>query len=451
MTEKISQNTNLLKKQWRAITYDWDILATYGQESNLYCLTDFQAAWLLSNTDYMAWKNRWSNCPCTEDDMYAMKAELEYNLMNCFDTRWMGQLQYMYDQLQNDQLEEYQIEYDADGIAGINEDTPTDFYNGDDSLNRQKALCMACDIYIRSYLNQFLDSASQELTGLIVAGVVVQLVPGFGLIAGAILAGLAYLTQQYVDACNDSDAINDLVCCMFNGLYDQNVNQEHFEDSLAGCDFEPGTNQFRLQGLVSSDLNQIKNWFSFLDALGKAWDLLEKGISYTCDCVPEPPTWIYNSQFTVDEDGWQAYVGLSGNPAAAYLSPLYWNYNSVQVNPGQYWRACAIEYTFDNPTHVDDIEMIFALSKGAFANTAQPAYAIQARLGGESGTLVYQNNVSFAAATNGDPKTLSVNVNAVVDYIYLFTRSSSQPSASYSGSCRIYSTQITGQGDNPFD
>jgi len=59
----------LQNKRWRAITYNWDILSTYGNGSKLYCLTDFQAAWLLSNTEYMRWSKRCENCPCSQFDM----------------------------------------------------------------------------------------------------------------------------------------------------------------------------------------------------------------------------------------------------------------------------------------------------------------------------------------------------------------------------------------------
>lgn len=451
MTEKISQNTNLLKKQWRALTYDWDILATYGNESKLYCLTDFQAAWLLSNTDYMAWANRWSNCPCTEDDMYAMKAELEYNLMNCFDTRWMGQLEYVYQRAAEEQLEGFQIAYDADGIPGINEDTPTDYYNGDDSYNRQLALCMACDTYVRSYLNNWLQQAALLIGLVSILGIFVSSTPFIGLIACVIIGGLAFITQTAIDAVNDAEAVNDVICCMFNGLYGQLVNEAHFQDSLDGCTFESGTNAGIVRDIIASDLNQSKNWFTFLNALGDSWILLEAGVDYTCDCVPEPPTWAYESQFTVDQDGWQAYVGSLGNPAATYLSPLYWNYNSVQVIPGGYWRSCGIEYNFDSPAHVDHISMIFALTKGSYGTPSQNAIAIQARIGGVTGTLVAEVTTIFSTATNGDPKTMSLTVNADIDYIYLFVRSSNQASASYSGSCRIYSCNVDGQGDNPFD
>lgn len=445
MTEKISQNTNLLKKSWRALTYDWDILATYGTESKLYCLTDFQAAWLLSNTDYFAWSNRWVNCPCEEDDMYAMKAELEYNLMNCFDTRWMGQLQYAYDQLQAGQLEQYQVDYDVDGIAGINPDTPTDFYSGDDSTNRQKALCMACDIYIRSYLNQYLDAASQEVTGLIVAGIVVSLVPGFGLIAGAILGGLAYLTQQYVDACNDSDAINDVVCCMFNGLYGQVVSNGIFVDSLTLCDFESGTNRERLRAMISSDMGTIKNWFSFLDALGKAYELLEAGISYTCDCVPEPPAWSY----TIDFEEVNGDFTVVNNPARTSGTNGNWvilsgweatntSYAGSSVFRREVWIELLVPVT-----HFTNISMTYDLTKGTFSQSEPNCVGIFT-----DEDFIRLNN---SQAVNGSDQQIDLVNDVTSENVTLRVVCSRQATAGFSGSATIKAVTFQGTGNNPFD
>lgn len=320
-----SEYTYLQVKNWRAIGYDWDVLSSYGQSSRLYCLTDFQVAWLLSNTEYMRWSSRWIDCPCSQADLDAMKAELEYNLMSCFDLQ-PYQLDFLYENALNQQLEKFNDLYDAGGIAELNANTPTDYYSGDDSSARLDALCMACETYVKSYAQRWLQQA-QLVNGALnfIIGIIVP-VPYLNTIAITVIAGLIGVDQDTVDAMQDNDALDAVICCMRDGLNGGAVNQTIFEDSLDGCSFAPGSNAEIVRGIIASDLDDFNNWLTFLNALGDAYTYTSKGITFACPC----DTTVITYDFTIDEQGFtSALTSISGLPFSVYVPGMYWEEQAV--------------------------------------------------------------------------------------------------------------------------
>jgi len=434
----------LSKKSFRALIVNWEQASQYDMSNGkLYCLSDFQAQWLLSNAEYMRWGTRWSNCPCNQTDLDAMHAELEYNLMNCFDTRWMGQLDYVYQRANDEQLELFELEYDVDGIPGINEDTPTDDYNGDDSLNRQKALCMACDTYVRSYLNAWLQQA-QLLIGVVsILGVFVFTTPFIGLIALSILGGLAYITQTAINAVNAADAVSDVICCMYSGLYGQAVNQANFIASLDGCAFGIGSNQAIVRDLIASDLNQNKNWYSFLNALGDSWVLLEAGVDYTCACVPEP-TWSHSFDFTVTDGGFVVSTsGLVSGNQGVWISGTGWRYGDGVFASNVSRRAVNISRS-NTPTPFTKVQLTFDLTKGTWVNPAEQEFNFNVPTLGAI-------NLSNSAMVNGSNQLYEISGSPTnVGSMSIRLLSSLTNNGTFSGSVVLKSLYIEGTGVDPF-
>lgn len=343
-----SEYTYLQKKKWRAITYNWDTLSTYGNRSNLYCLTDFQVAWLLSNTEYMRWGSRWVDCPCSQSDLDAMKAEMEYNLMSCIDIQpW--QLDYVYEQTQNAQRDRYQDLYDLGGIPELNADTPTDFYSGDGSDERIDALCMACDTYVNSFVANWLEIARRANTALNFSILVVRFVPYIGTVAAIALKALSVVTQVAIDAMADEDAVNEVICCMYTTLDGSAVNQANFETCLDACGFAPGSNVSIVRDLVSADIDNFKNWLTFLNALGDSYVWMQAGVDYRCPCnvwdyeidltsILILPSWIslLNCQFDqgigiipLDADGTHNYMALDITADATTYEDLTLEFDKI--------------------------------------------------------------------------------------------------------------------------
>ncbi len=189
MTNPSSEYYNLSNKRWRAIRYDWDTLSTYGQQTKLYCLTDFQASWLQSNVEYISWASRWDNCPCTDEDLAQFASELEFALMDCIDIQ-PYQITATYNASKNAQIQVYDDDYDGVNPSSINPETPDDFYSGDGSQDRVDALCTACKIYCYSYAQDWVAQAQSILGVVFLVGLAASISIVGGVIATVIVGGL---------------------------------------------------------------------------------------------------------------------------------------------------------------------------------------------------------------------------------------------------------------------
>ena len=276
----------LARRQWKAITYDWNILDTYDNTvGKLYCLTDRQAAWLICNVEYLRWQTRQNNSPYSNTELLDLAGDLEYRLMACFDVE-PYQIQTIYDATIDAERNRYQELYDAGGIAELNSNTPTDFYSGDDSPERIDALCMAIDTYVRSYVADWINKAQAAQTALNFSAFAVSFVPYIGKIAAVALKGLSIITQVAIDAMSDSAAIDAVICCMESSLNGAAVNEINFENSLNACGFAVGSNEAIVRDIIGADLDGFQNWLTFLNALGDAYVWMLAGVDYICPCAP---------------------------------------------------------------------------------------------------------------------------------------------------------------------
>lgn len=435
--------TILQNKRWRAISYDWEILSTYGNQSNLYCLTDFQAAWLLSNTQYMRWGTRWDNCPCTPGDLDKMAAELEYNLMNCLDLQpW--QMDYIYDQMQAQNLAGLDSLWDGVNPDSVNPNTPNDFYSGDDSDDRLNALCTACKIYVYSYAENWSNIASSVLQIANLVALATRLLPVGGIIAGVIVKGLAYLTEIALNAMQDESALDDIVCCMYNNLDGTALLSANFETSLDGCSFTVGSNQAIARDIIGSDLDQFGNWLSFINQLGNSYVLAEAGV-YDCPCN-EP--WVWESNFLSSENIWQPQPSAYGNKAT-WTDTIGYEPVDIQTSGTVYSRLCVIETDEFTPTSITRVRLQYDFQLGTYDVPAQNA--IQLVLVRDDDSLV-TDQIQANATTNGYGLVFDWdNIDEPsIKQIWVNVRSSSRAAAVYSGIAKPTVVLVEGEGFNPF-
>lgn len=67
----------------KAIRIDQEVIDLYSDtEEKLYKLTDRQAALLLGQTDYIAWEKRWINLTLSSEQIFQLKSDIDYRLMN---------------------------------------------------------------------------------------------------------------------------------------------------------------------------------------------------------------------------------------------------------------------------------------------------------------------------------------------------------------------------------
>lgn len=283
MPEGSSQYTYLQSKRWRALGYNWDILSSYGQSSKLYCLTDFQVAWLLSNTEYMRWSSRWQNCPCTQADLDAMKAEMEYNLMTCFNIQ-PYQMQTIYNNGVNDLLNTYDSLWDGSLPSSVNPNAPDDYFDGNASPTRQDALCTALTLWSYSYAVDWLQKAGIILSLVAPLNFLVDfLVPVGGNIATRVLSDLTAPLQAQFDALQNQSALDTVICDWRENLEGLAINATNWQSALSATSYTVETPSWWIQQLFIDDTQYLDNFLSFVNSLGNGYELAQRGISI-CAC-----------------------------------------------------------------------------------------------------------------------------------------------------------------------
>jgi len=320
-----SQYINLQVKQWRAITVNWDILAANSlTETKLYCLTDFQAAWLLSMTEYMRWATRWENCPCTQNDLEALKAETDFNLMSCIDFQ-PYQLQALFDGMNNAQIVQFENDWDGSLPSSVNPDAPDDFFDGDGSADREDALCTALTLWTYSYTAEWLTKAGTVL-GIVstVSSIVDFLIPVGGTIAVRVLADLIAPLQQQYDAMNNTALLDDVICDWRTALEGVAINATNWTNAIQGLSYPLLSDLWRIQQLLSEDTQLLSNFLSFVNALGNGYELAQLGIEIcACGCSPVTEFWDFTSSpYSSDWTLRTGVIGQSYVPTMGYKGTI---------------------------------------------------------------------------------------------------------------------------------
>ena len=339
------------RREWNAVTYDYLGIATNSDQSRLYCLTDFQVAWLQANVVYYNWMTRWENNEATQDELNEQQAELETALMLCVQLQ-PYQVQFIYDAITIADFTGMNYRYDAGGIAGLNPDTPTDFYYGDESAYRVQALCTAINIYIRSYASNWITQAQIALGISVVVGILASISIVGGVIATVLVGGLAFITNTALLAMNDESALNSVVCCMNSRLGSLAVTEANFQTAFDDCSFSVGSNEQIIVDIISADITAFNSWLTFLNVLGDSYVLVQAGVT-SCPC--DDPT-VYD--FGINDQGWIIInTSVSDVPFSVYVAGEYFEETAVQNGSSTWFRYVNIEITEDIPTetigHID--------------------------------------------------------------------------------------------------
>ena len=441
MPEGSSQYVYLQSKRWRAIGYNWDILSNYDNTSRLYCLTDFQAAWLLSNTEYMRWSSRWQNCPCTQADLDAMKAEMEFNLMSCVDFQpW--QLQALYEDAQQAEINQYKADFDGDP-SSVNPSAPDDFFNGDGSSDRDDALCTALTLWTYSYAVDWSTKASLVL-GVAYAGAAIAtaLTGVGGIIAVVALADLLAPLQDQINALNNITALDTVICDWNTALQGTAISASNWNAAVSGLSYTPGSDEDIIQQLFAFDTDDLGNFLSFVNALGNGYDLAQRGI-FICPCND---AWSSILDFTTSDYGVVFQLDDSSNPIGEWVNGVGLKPTNAVVG-GVNRRQIAASINFDDSTVTSQI-MQGSYTRGTNTGGFSVALIEAMRFGGSvvSGTSESQPFSSFSV---GVPTLMLVNSDG---YSVTADRADMTAACSYinfSGDATIETLTITGIGIKP--
>jgi len=274
--------------------------------SKLYCLSEPTVHMILSLSESFYWHTRWTkeanasqSFSLEEREVIKSLAEvLEWELMNpCANCPSPDELnqQTLEQTILLQQMQRSMIvgRYDGSTISSINPDAPNDFYDGDGGTARTAALCTAVKNYLAGYFHQLGIRVSlaaglsvlETLGGLTLMLASATFPPVGAIGAVAFAHGLSQIetASTYLEAMNDEEAFNAVVCCMNSGLQGKAVTRANFETSLDTCNFTEGTNEFILASLAQSDLVDQGNWIMFIDVLGRAYLAAQAGLQ-DCPC-----------------------------------------------------------------------------------------------------------------------------------------------------------------------
>jgi len=330
------------KRHWKGVVLDYDYLLLQDDSIEyMVCLTELELQILLAILLPAQWKTRYysDTQEVSQDVIDAWVDGIYLELMGyCMPCdNFSISIDVSYEQIIGTLINQY------DGTpSSVNPNAPDDYFS--DSSERERALCMALNAYVRSYVSAWLRHA-QIILALGLIGLFFGAVPVLGWVAVVLIGGLAYVTQTYVDALSDDDAIDTVLCCWLDGLIGEPISRVNWASALASCQYEGG-HEYLIQQVLASETAYDKQWVSFLDALGNAFPIAQAGVS-DCPCE-ECEYWDYTFNFTVGDGG------FSPSPAnrAAWQNGLGWGRGSalpytVQIQSDDYneFKITAIEVT----------------------------------------------------------------------------------------------------------
>lgn len=327
---------------------------------------------------------------------------------------------------------------------------------------RDLALCQALQDLVIAMCEAELEKRRRTAIGASIGAIVLGIV-GIGLalttfgagaaiwvaLSGLLVAGYGVLWSGLSPLALEDTAAQILVaCCMYEALKSDTITRAAFLNSLNACGFPSESHEQLIGTAVVGSLFADGVYESFLQGIEQAFKYANIGI-YDCPCEESTAPWEYDSDFNTDPNGWVPYTSTINNNGAVWTLGTGWSQASVQMQTGAYWRVCSIVISFNNPVHIDELSMIFNYTKGAYASPTLNAIYIEARIGGEFGSIVASVGETFTASTSGTNKSKALTVNDECDYLRFHVRSSHQVTPSYSGLAKINSVHVEGTGIEP--
>jgi len=291
------------KKNWKAALMDYDFLTGLDDvEDLLICITEREQQMLLTLLQPASWATRYysDTQEVIEDTVQSWADNLYTRIlggcMTCSNTYIMvNQVNALY-------VEMLYNRYDGTPTS-VNPECPTDNFNGNGSTARESALCMGLDAWTKSYIEAWVKQAALVL-GLVAIGGWLFAVPVLGWVAYIIAGGAAFFALSYYNALTDEDVVFNVLCCWLDNLYDVAISRANWQAQLEACDFESGSDEYKVWQVLCSEVTTDKQWCAFLDALGNAYPLAELGVQ-DCPCE-ECEDWTYKIDFRAGNQSFSA-------------------------------------------------------------------------------------------------------------------------------------------------
>jgi hypothetical protein len=223
--------------------------------------------------------------------------------------------------------------------SDLHPDAPDDYFNGDNSDDRNKALCIAAWDWFSTYAAEWLNHWS-FINGIPLALLILLslFILPLGAAVGVILVATgAYLFSRIYDALQVADAFREVVCAIIDELTGQAINATNFADAgdTVLATYTPDTDQHVIATLFDDAMQEESNFRSFCYELGRVYAAILAGAELDCPCEPR---WRATCDFTDSSCNFVAY----SDPAVGLYNPgVGWQTSNVYSSEeGYYWTRC---------------------------------------------------------------------------------------------------------------
>jgi len=158
-------------------------------------------------------------------------------------------------------------------------------FQGDESPNRQHALCRTVNNFVMSALR---DAAMQRNFAADVIGEIARHLPFTEPITGVVGTAIDYLADGVLRALiDDCEAIRDVACCMTAGLGNLPTTIENVQGALGDCGFPFGSHRAQIAAMVNSVAQDRRNARALIASMRFAYDNADNGTGASeqdCEC-----------------------------------------------------------------------------------------------------------------------------------------------------------------------
>lgn len=300
----MSNPSRYTKRDWKAITHNYDRAIATPTNARLICLSDQEIELLLGCVEYLRWPTRYYsplNTPIDKLKVLYVANEIERALMaqncNCgggcgcqsaaaldvlVSIEWANQ----------DAAEPGSY---APNTPDTTYDTSTTDTTSEEMTRRGAALCYAVDQYVNRIIQEMINRGQAAGAVLLFLGGFVSIfLPMAGFVISMVGGGLVALVEA-LD--NNEQAIKDVKCCMVNGLKNKVITPENFAAALGGCGFTFGSDEAQLSAIVNANSQDIRNFRAFNVLLEVAFPSAGQD---NCDFCNQG--WCYELDLTADDE-----------------------------------------------------------------------------------------------------------------------------------------------------
>lgn len=363
----------------------------------------------------------------------------EHVITNCDD----GTNKILYQlQQQNNELINARRSDAYDGTpTSININAPTDNFNGDNSTNRNLALCSATRDYVNSRVLETLNLYRYNL-GLasVAAGIAGWFGGIFGVIGGGVAVIIAALQLIPIEeAAADEQALIDVGCMLYDDLKGVAITPANFTATINALPADTG-NRATIITILKATAAAIENYYLFVDLLGD-WYLNVQAGAVDCPC---DDAWCYIFDFgTSGLESWAKAPTIGAGVLSVGVGIVAEDVVDTISNPDVAGRAVYMQRDFSS-TVVTKITATFDVTYGSydFGGTAEALFV-------NGSAAVARTRAQSASGVN---RTIQWTGSQIMNSVRFFCRSSRDQTApySYSGAVTLKSVRMEGTGVNPF-